>query len=313
MRISSTNFATNFLNTVNSLTQQQNKLQNEASTGLKVQLPEDNPSAMADVLNLQSNSTANAQYQTNIQTLQSAATTSSSAMTSLQTIINRVNEIATAASNGTTSSTQYADYTTEVGQLIQQALQLGNTQDADGNYIFSGTNTTTKPFVATTDSSGNVTGVTYQGNSEVASAEIAPNVTISAQTPGANTTGSGATGLFTDSNSGADLFNHMISLQQDLKAGNTAAISANDVPELVKDDNNIIYQISANGVAQSSLQSASAIATTNGTNITTQISNESNADLATVLTQLEQTQNSYQAALASGAQIFGLSLLNYLQ
>jgi flagellar hook-associated protein 3 FlgL len=49
-----------------------------------------------------------------------------------------------------------------------------------------------------------------------------------------------------------------------------------------------------------------------GTNITTQTSNLTSADLATTLTKLDQTQTAYQAALQSSQMIMGLSILDYI-
>src|SRR5208283_2501238 len=116
------------------------------------------------VLDLQTASSQNSQYQANITQLQDAATTSYTQMDNLKTISSRADQIATLASSSLTSTTDMASYATEVGQLIQEALQAGNTQDANGNYIFSGTASSTKPFTATTDASGNITAVTYNGN-----------------------------------------------------------------------------------------------------------------------------------------------------
>lgn len=313
MRVTDLSFSANFLSQVNQLEQQENTLQQESTTGLKITEPEDDPSVMSNVLDMQTASSANSQYQNNITSLQDSATTSYSAMNSLKTISDQVNEIATEATSGTTSSTQLSAYATQVNQLIQQALQIANTQDPDGNYIFGGTKSSVKPFSAATNSDGNVTAVTYQGNSSVASAEVAPNTTVSAYVPGANTTGSGAQGLLTDSRTGADLFSHMISLQQDLASGNTSAISSTDAPALQRDEDNIITSISANSVMQSTLTNATNIASAQSTNLTEQISNSTSADLATTLTQLTQTQTAYQAALESGSMIMNVSLLNYLQ
>ena len=189
MRVATNSFYNNFDYQLNLLENQQNSLQSEASSGLKLTLPEYNPEGMDQVLNLQTAASANTQYQSNIAQLQSSATTVSTALTGIQTLTNRAGEIATLASNGTNSPQQLATYATEVGSLIQQAVQLGNTQDSQGNYIFGGTQTGTPPFVAATDAAGNVTGVSYQGNTSLAAVEIAPDSTVSAQIPGANTTG----------------------------------------------------------------------------------------------------------------------------
>jgi flagellar hook-associated protein 3 FlgL len=311
MRVSSSTFADSFLYEANNLQAQQIQLQGQSSTGLNFTEPGDNPVGMASVLNLQTSSTENQQYESNITALQNQAATVSNTLTSLQSIISEAGEIATQA-DGTTSQQNLDTYATQVGQLIQQAIQLGNTKDSNGNYIFGGTETGSPPFTATTDSNGNVTGVTYNGNSSVDQMEISPGVTVSAQIPGANTTGSGQAGLFTDSRSGADLFNHLISLQQDLTSGNTTAIASTDSPNITKDESNLMNQVSENGSLQSRLETTSSLATQNGLAITSQISGKTDADLATTITHLQQTETAYQAALQSSAMVMQLSIMEFL-
>jgi flagellar hook-associated protein 3 FlgL len=311
MRISDSLFINNFLAQTNQLQARQNQLQNETTTELKVSLPEDDPATMNQVLNLQTQAAANTQNQSNITQLQSTATTAATAMNSLQTITEQAGEIATEA-GGVNSSTQLATYATQVGNLIQEALQAANTQDAQGNYIFGGTINNQPPFTATTDASGNVTAITYQGNTDESQTPIGAGQSVSAQVPGANNTGSGTEGLLSDSRSGADLFRDLISLQQNLTSGNTTAIASTDSPNLTTDENHIVSGIAANGVLQSTLESASTAATQLGTTITSQTSNLTSADLATTLTQLDQTQTAYQAALESGEMIMKLSILNYI-
>jgi flagellar hook-associated protein 3 FlgL len=311
MQVSTTSFSNNFLYEIGQLQSQQTTLQSETTTGLSVTLPEDNPAVMNQVLNLQSEASAGTQYQSNIAQVQNTASTSSDALNSLQSLVEQAGEIATGATGVSSSSTLSSD-ATQVGQLIQQALQIANTQDAQGNYIFGGTDTSAPPFSATTDSSGNVTAVAYNGNTSVAETEIAPGLTVSAQTPGENNTGSGAEGVFADSRTGADLFSHLISLQQDLQSGNTSAISSTETPSLTKDEDNVVTQISGNAVLQSTLQAAGTVAQQQVTNEDSQMSDDTSANLAETLTQLSQTQTAYQAALESGTMIMGLSMMEYL-
>jgi flagellar hook-associated protein 3 FlgL len=312
MRISSSLFTNDLLSQMNQLQGQQIQLQNQATTGLKVSLPEDDPAVMDQALNLQTQDAAGTQYQSNITQLQSTATTAATALNSLQTLTEQAGEIATEA-GGVNSSSQLATYATQVGNLIQEALQAANTQDAQGNYIFGGTIDNRPPFVAATDSSGNVTSVNYKGNTDVSETQIGPGQTVSAQVPGENTTGSGPVGLLADSRSGADLFSDLISLQQNLLSGNTAAIASTDSPNLTTDENHLVAGIAANGVLQSTLESAGAAATQLGTSIATQTSNLTSADLATTLTKLDQTQTAYQAAMQSGVMIMNLSILDFIQ
>ncbi len=74
-------------------------------------------------------------------------------------------------------------------------------------------------------------------------------------------------------------------------------------------------QISANGLIQSQLNDANALASTRSTALTQNISQASDADMATTLTRLSTIQTAYQAALESGASLLNsnLSLMAYIQ
>jgi flagellar hook-associated protein 3 FlgL len=171
----------------------------------------------------------------------------------------------------------------------------------------------TAAFAVTTDSSGQVTGATYQGNTSLAQSEIALNVTVSAQALGANTSSSGPRGLITDSGSGADFLAHLISLRDHLQAGDTAAIAATDRAQLAADEDNILYHVTANGALQARLEATSNLASQHSLALAGQISVETDADMAQTLTQFSQTQTAYQAALQSGAAMMNLSLLDFLR
>ena len=228
MRVSSSAFGESFIYQTNRLQNQQNVLQGEATTGLQFTLPEEDPASMSQALELQADSSENTQYQSNVTQLQNSATTSYNALNGLQTLISQANTIAESV-DGTTSPEELTSDATEVGAIIQQALELANTQDSNGNYIFGGTNASTPPFAATTDANGNVTGATYQGNTSLAQAEIAPGVTISAQTLGANTTGSGPRGIYHRQPLRRGFVQPPISLQNNLSSGNAAAVNSTDI------------------------------------------------------------------------------------
>ncbi len=311
MRVTPSSFSNSLVDQLDLLASQQNHLQNEVSTGRRIQTPDDDPVGMSLVMGWQAEGQSLAQYQQNIASLQTQATASYNAINSLKTISDRAGEIATLA-DGTKSQADLKNYAIEVTQLIQQAVQLANGQQ-DGAYLFGGTRTDQPPFTVTTDANGVVTGVTYQGNAATASVEIDQKATVSALVPGANTSGTGPRGLITDPRSGADFFNHLISLQNHLQAGDTTGIAKTDRAALLQDENNLISQIASNGVLQSRLAAAASLASSRATAITGQISNEADANLADTITQLNRTQTAYQAAIQSGANIMRLSLLDYIQ
>ncbi|HTR40270.1 MAG TPA: hypothetical protein VMH87_01470 [Pseudomonadales bacterium] len=313
MRVATDAFTNTFINQVNTLSSEMNTLQNQVTTGLNVQSPSDNPGAMETTLNDLASQSAQEQYTNNITSLQSQANSNYSVLQSLQSIVSQAQTIATEAGSATITQSNLNDYASEITSLIQQAVQLVNSQNPEtGQYLFGGTNSGQQPFTATTDANGNATGVTYQGNSSVNQAEIAPGVTISAGVPGENNSGTGPQGLVTDSRTGADLFNHLISLQNDLLSGNTSAVTSTDSQNLKNDENNVTYQVAYNGNIQTRLDTASSFATSQSQALTQGISNASSADVVQAMIQLNQTQAAYEAALETTSRVMQVSIVDFL-
>jgi flagellar hook-associated protein 3 FlgL len=312
MRIAGTSYNDSLVSQLNFLSSQQFQLQNQISTGQRIQRPEDDPAGMATALKLQTEAAAAQQHAQNVATLQTTATSVGDALQQLKTISDRAGEIATAA-DGIKTPTELQSYAVEVNQMIQQAVQVANSQDGD-HYLFSGTKSDTAAFTETVDANGTVTAVAYQGNTDVGQREIGENTTLTVDVPGANTSGSGPRGLLADSRYGADFFNHLIQLQKDLASGDTAAIANNDHPALAKDEDNLIYQISNNGVVQTRLDSAATAASNRQGALQQTLTKVAGVDVTQAITDLSRQQTVYQAALASSSVLLQLqqSVMQYL-
>lgn len=311
MRVATMTFPNALVAQLNRLASRQSQLQTRLATGQRVQLPEDDASAAQQVLDLQAEAGSVAQHQTNLGSEQDRANAVYSALNSLKTISDRAGEIATLA-DGTKSQQELTAYATEVTQLIHQAFQVANTQ-FNGSYLFAGTRSDQPAFALTEDAQGGVASVDYQGNSSCSSTEISPGITVSSQVAGASTSPGAGRGLFTDGASGADLFGHLIALQNHLQTGDTGAIASTDRAGLGADEDNILFQVSRNGAVQARLEAAGAMLSDRATALDTQVSQQADADMAQTLVQFNSTQNAYQAALQSGAKVLNLSLLDYLR
>jgi len=311
MRVTSNTFPNTLVDQLGKLATRQNTLQNQAATGQRIQNPEDDPAAVRRVLDLQTEAKANYQYNENIAVLNEQATSSYESMSGLKTVLNRAREIAILADD-LDSQAEMDVYANEVRLLVGQAVHLSNSQHR-GDYLFGGTVTDQPPFTTTQDANGFYTGVAYQGNESVASSEIGKGMTISSMTLGSNTSGAGPRGLITDSRTGADLFAHLISLQDNLRNNNKAAITATDHPALGLDEENVLIHFGTVGSIMSQLETTKAITTKYAFSIEKSVSREADVDFAQVLVKLNQTQTAYQAALQSGSKILGQTLLDYLR
>jgi flagellar hook-associated protein 3 FlgL len=297
----------------NSLAALQYSLQSRASTGLRVQTAADDPVAMADTLGLAAKKTANAQWSQNITTLSDRADVIYSVLQSLQSRTSRAGEIATAGATATASPGDLNNLATEVNAMIEDAVKLGNTKDpTGGNFLFGGTASGSTPFTVTRNASGDISAVAYNGNSAVNQTEISDGLTVSVDVPGVNTGSGNARGLFTDSQTGGDFLNHLISLRDNLRAGNKTAVTADSL-NLKQDENNVAYQVANNGVVQNRLTTAAAYLADHSAALDKSIANKSGADLAETLVSLNRAQNGYQAALSSSVKVMQLSILNYIQ
>lgn len=311
MRVTGNSFTESFLTQLNLLSARQARLQLQAATGQRIRAPEDDPAAMQRTLALGTEQSSVEQLARNIAVLKERATFAFSALKAVKNISDRAGEIATLA-GGTSSPQELQAFATEVTQMIQQAVQTLNGKYGN-QYLFGGTASDQAPFVVTTDANGNATAVTYQGNTNVTQTEIDAGSTLAVDVPGENNTGIGPRGFVADARSGADFFNHLISLQNHLLAGDTAAITATDLPALAKDEDNFIYHVANNGAVQTRLETAASVAADRSLSLEQMMSKEADADLTETLVQLSQTQTAYQAALQSGALVLKTSLLDYLQ
>lgn len=311
MRVTSNSYSTSLISQINTLVTRETNLQNQVSSGQRITNPADDPAGFGRVMEDDATSKICTQYKNNITQLQEQATTTASVINGLKTVSSRASEIATLA-DGTKSPSELKSYASEVSQLIQQAVQTANTQ-YNGEYVMGGTATSQPPFQMTLDAQGMVQQVVYVGNAEQKAVEIDKGVTVSVTPPGANNTTSGARGLLADTNSGTDVFQHLIDLQNHLQTADTAAISQSDSGNLGKDEDNILYNLSANAAIQSRLDVGSSIMTDRLNSLSKTVSSETDADLATTITHLSQVQTAYSAALQSGAKLLNTSLLDYLR
>ncbi|HYG21180.1 MAG TPA: flagellar hook-associated protein FlgL [Verrucomicrobiae bacterium] len=311
MRVTGNSFTTNFLSQVGKLTARQQQLQTQAATGQRVFSPGDDPAAMQRAMALRAEQGSLSQYNSNIAVLRDRASNAFNSLKSIKTLSDRAGELATLA-DGTRSPAELTSFATEVSQLIKQAVHTMNAKYGD-QHLFGGTAGDQPPFSFEEDANGNVVSVTYHGNTSVPETEIAAGSTLAVDTPGANAAGTGARGVVSDARSGADFFNHLISLQDHLLAADTASIINNDRAALLRDEENFLYQLSNNGVLQSRLETAKTAAAMRSESLEGMLSKEADADLTETLVQLSQAQTSYQAALQSGASLMRLSLMDYLR
>jgi len=311
MRVTSGSYADRLISNLGSITSRQARYQAQISTGQRVALPEDDPGAVRRTLDLEGERGRVGQYGRNITRLKETAVATNTAMRSLSKIATRAGELAVKA-NSIRSTDDLKAYAAEVTQLIQQAVSSANA-NLRGDAVLAGTRNGQPAYTLTLGTDGRVQSVTYNGNQDTPSLDIAEGQELSASVVGSNPNGTGPAGLIEDPRSGADLFKHLIQLQDQLLAGQGAQVTTTTAVALQADSDNLLRHIAANGVVQGRLEAASATVNDRLQALEGQISGETDADLAKALVRLNETQVSYQAALQTGGKILSLSLMDYIR
>lgn len=294
MRITDSLTTNDLLQNVQSSLSNYNQIQQEISTGKSLNTMSDNPTGGTQDLVLQGDLVDNAQYQTNADAATSFLSASDSALNSATNLMDSANQIAVEGANGTQTSQDLQSLSTQVDSIIKQLTNLANT-DLNGKYLFGGTQTQTPPYVAPT--SGSDPTPTYVGNAGSVTATLGKNVSL-----GLNTSGQAIFG---------NAFTALQTLRTDLNAGDQTAISG-DITKITDSITAISDQRATIGSTTNEVADIKTRLTRSQDEYQDSISNIQDVDLAQAYVQLQSSQNVYQAALATTAQSFKLSLTNYL-
>lgn len=306
MRVTSQSFPADLRTQLQSLSEQQVALQKQATTGQRIHTISDDPRAVRQTLDLQSEARLVEQYKSNISKVREYVDISYANISSLKKLSDRAGELATKA-DSTKGNEAIRAYSMEVNQLLEESVRLANTKHRSG-YLFAGTKNTTEPYTPTRDGNGKITSVDYNGNAKTITVDIAESSNVPV-----NFAGEGANGILKNTDNGADFIRHLIELRDKLDNNDFAGIKTTTLSNLRKDEENFVNNFSLVGSIQSRMETAGAIMDRRLMALTPLISNEADADLTDTLVRLNELQNVYTAALQTGSTLLRSSLLDYLR
>jgi flagellar hook-associated protein 3 FlgL len=283
---------------IQKLSDRQSRLQSQVATGQRIVQPEDDPAAVGRLLGLNTEKSQNTQYIQNASRAMELSQASYAGLQDIKSISDRAGELATLGA-GASSPDAYQAYSKEVNQLIEQAVQLGNSKFRN-DYLFSGTAVTTPPVNATRDAAGNVTSVAYAGDTGQSSVKLSD---VSSIAPG--TTNATNTGI-------TDFINNLVALRDALNSGSATTVSATQ-PNLLASENMLVNSLSEHGAIQLRIEINQKQEQSRSDQLDKLVSDEADADMASTVVKLSQTSNAYEAALSSASKILQMSLLDYLK
>lgn len=297
MRIASNTVSESIVRQIQSLGSQHTKLQNQVATGQRIFQPEDDPSAVGRVLDLQSQQRQLAQYGSNAARALELSQSSFSGLQAIKKVSDRATEIGTLG-GGVIGLAEAKAHASEVDQLIEQSVQLLNTK-LGNDYLYAGNRVDQPPFVAARDAGGRITAVNYAGADTAATIPLSSTTTVTPTTAGDTNRGLG------------DFLNHLIALRDALNHNDTAAISTAQ-SGLITTEDGIVNALAEAGGVQARIEASRSQQQDLATSLESLVSREVDADLPSTIVKLNQTQTAYQAALQSASSIMKISLLDYI-
>ncbi len=138
-----------FLKTVDNMQRTQTnmaELQEQASSGKRLQTPSDDPVAAAQVVKLERELAQYSKFEDNIDVTERRLQLEETILDSMYTATTRFQELSIYAGNSTLTSADRATIATEVEELTEYMASLMNTQDSLGEYIFAGSKGGTQPY-----------------------------------------------------------------------------------------------------------------------------------------------------------------------
>lgn len=158
MRISSNQFYLQALSSMGAQQSQAAELQQNISTGRRILTPSDDPAGITKSLSLRQGIARFAQFEENSIVAEQRNQQEETTLGSVNNLLQRVKELAIQAKSGIQNSDSKAAIATEVKERLAELFELGNTRDANGDYLFSGFKGKSQAFVKVAG------GINYNGD-----------------------------------------------------------------------------------------------------------------------------------------------------
>lgn len=267
--------------------------QRMASTLRRVNSYADDPRAVASIGRLNDLLAANTGYLENVGRSRTLVDGTDSALQELSGILAEFKVIVLRESSATASETTMTVSAEEVDALLGRMTEVLNAS-VEGQYLFAGRRTDLAPFVEVGGS------VVYRGDDGIIEAATGPHSRIAV-----NISGEGFAGP-------AGYFAVLEEVAAALRSGDQATVLA-AVDRLETLEQDLGRRMIRVGGRQNDLDWAAETLAARDERLRTSLSNEQDADVARVATDLSRTEAAYQASLMVTSKLFQYNLMDYLR
>jgi flagellar hook-associated protein 3 FlgL len=280
-----------------SQSQEQITLQQIAS-GKLINMPSDNPAGAATLVQNLADQNSTDQFLHNTSSVEGLLQTADSTLSSVVEALNQAISLGVQGGTSTVSLEDQQQIAQQVQGIQNQVLQLANVS-YQGNYVFAGTATTTLPFTANPAAPD---GVTYNGNNNTNTVEVAEGRDVQTNLPGSQ--------IF--QGAGGDVMGSLKQLVSALQSGDLTSIG-NATTQLGTALNYVSQQRVFYGNTVNQLTSNQSFLQQEQVNLQSQENTLDAVNMAQAATNLSQAQLTQNATLSALAKIIPVTLLDYLK
>jgi flagellar hook-associated protein 3 FlgL len=291
--------ASNSLRNISKSYANMGKYQDQLATGKKINRPSDDPIVAIKGMYYRTNLTEVEQYKRNLNEAYTWMENSEAGIEHATQIVQRVRELVVQGSNGSNSPEDLKAIGVEISQLKEDLIGVANTQVA-GRYIFNGTETKTAP-IPENPMSTDGTKYEFTQNSDSFAVEVSKGVQLKVNINPEN--------VF-----GAEFLNTLKQLEDGLSDG-VGNLENSD--ELLKELDGHFETMSAEraelGARYNRLELVESRLGDQEIIANRILSENEDADLEKVITDLTIQESIHRASLAVGAKIIQPSLIDFLR
>lgn len=128
-----------------------NKTNDQITSGIRIQTAADDPVGAARLLLLQQQQALLDQYSGNINTVSNSLLQEESVLSTINDAMQRASELAIRAGGAGVTDSDRTAISTELKEIEANIFGLLNSRDANGDYMFGGSKSTTPPYVRNSD------------------------------------------------------------------------------------------------------------------------------------------------------------------
>lgn len=328
MRITNRYMANGLLNNIQNNLSKLARSQEQLATSKRILRPSDDPNILSQYLSIKATLSYNEQYHRNIDDGLSVLDMNDAAMGTLGDMLAKVKELTIQAANDTYNTEDRKATAAQIDRMIDQVVDLANST-VSGKYIYAGKLNDKPPFIRNGDK------IFYLGDEEKIEREVlagtnyridAPSVRLADNTTKQN----GVFGTYelagtdkvvyqagsTKIDNEKGIFDELFTLR-DLLRNDTVSNFKNDIQSSigrfqVQSDLLLQHRVAV-GARTNHFETLKTQLLDQELKLTENLNNIEGADMARLSIESNQQLSSYQASLASGANMMKTSLLDFIR